>query len=366
MLNYKRYQRHFSVIGLDGQQQLNQARVCIVGLGGIGNPVSLYLAASGIGTLGLVDFDEVECSNLQRQILYTEKDIGKSKAQCTQKRLSELNSEINLITYQEKLNQTNAFEIFKSYDLIIDGTDNFTTRYLINDMACLMDKPFISASVLKDQAQLALFDPKISCFRCLYPNCPPEALVPNCSEAGVLGVTVGVTGTMASNLAINYLLNRIEPKTYSKTLWLYEANTLSWRTISFSKNTHCSSCQKKITNNLNQNTTKPKHHPTFIIETDQIINDALIIDVREPWEIAISPLPLEHINLPLRVIFEDSSVLDSLAHLKLKPIIFICKAGIRSLKAAEYFSKHGFTTLYNFSGGIDLYYQKYLGQISCY
>ncbi|MCF6765294.1 HesA/MoeB/ThiF family protein [Thiotrichales bacterium 19S3-7] len=358
-MDYKRYQRHFPVIGISGQHTLNHANVLIVGCGGIGSPVALYLAASGIGHIGLVDFDRVELSNLQRQILYRESQIGQPKVMVAQKALCELNSTICIKAYDLKLDESSALDLFKLYDLIIDGSDNFQTRYLINDICCQLQKPFISASLLQKQGQVALFNSIDCCYRCLYPQAPPKDQIPNCAEAGVLGVTAGIIGTLSAQLAINYLLADNYDQAHSY-LHLFNSDDVSWQKIQFQGNPSCPGCKLKSYQPIE--TEHLTNQIDSIRETTTMFDDAIIIDVREPWELTIEPLALETIDIPLNSLLNDPSVLTSLADLKQKPIIIICKAGIRSQTACLYLQEHGFTNLYNFSGGIEYYqHQQYLG-----
>ncbi|MCF6776881.1 HesA/MoeB/ThiF family protein [Thiotrichales bacterium 19X7-9] len=354
-MDYQRYQRHFPVIGINGQQKLEDASVLIIGCGGIGTPVALYLAASGIGKLGLVDFDRIEISNLQRQVLYRENQIGQAKVDTAKDQLSQLNSTIDIQAFDLKLNYSHAIELFKQYDLIIDGSDNFTTRYLINDACCQLEKPFISASILQTQGQVALFNGHNNCYRCLYPNPPPSDQIPNCSDAGVLGVTVGVIGTTAAQLAVNYLIDTSQFGQSSNHLHLYHAKTLHWQKISFQGNPNCPACCLKTYQMI-----KTNKKPAPIKAINHIIDDAIIVDVREPWELVMEPLNLETIDIPLKTLLTDTSIITSFEHLKQKPIIFICKAGIRSKEACYYFQANGFEAVYNFTGGIDYYNQQHL------
>ncbi|WP_203250205.1 HesA/MoeB/ThiF family protein [Cysteiniphilum marinum] len=352
-VNYKRYQRHFPVMGIEGQQKLQNARVCIIGCGGIGSPVSMYLAAAGVGTLGLVDFDVVELSNLQRQILFTENDLGVAKSTTAVKHLSQINSDVELIEYNERLDFRRACEIFASYDLIIDGSDNFQTRYAVNDACCKLGKPFISASVLKSQAQLSFFDPIESCYRCLYPSPPPAHLVPNCSEAGVLGASVGVVGTMAANMAVNFFLG----KEIKQHLMIFDSDALTWQSYGFKRNPNCKGC---VTHDfgLEQNN-------NTVIEVQkayQLDPEALIIDVREGWELDIASLDVKVEHLPLAQVMQDS-VLENVN--KAQKIIVICKLGVRSQKAAQKLIELGFENVYNYEGGIARYFEEQQKEI-CY
>ena len=352
-MNYKRYQRHFPVMGIAGQQKLQDASICIVGCGGIGSPVLMYLAAAGVGKLGLIDFDVVELSNLQRQILFTEKDIGVTKSYAGLRHLQEINRDIKLVQYNERLNFERACEIFLAYDLVIDGSDNFTTRYAVNDACCKLNKPFISASVLRSQAQLAFFDPAFACYRCLYPSAPPEYLIPNCSEAGVLGACVGVVGTMAANLVINFILG----KEIKQNLMIFESDQLTWQSYQYKQNPSCKSCVTHEFGVKQEKILGKEIKMLNVLETD-----AFIIDVRENWEIEIAPLDCNCCLIELSNIMQGELPKDLRKDQK---IILICKLGGRSQKAAQKLIELGFKNVYNYEGGIARYYQK-KHQALCY
>ncbi|MCH7928339.1 MAG: molybdopterin-synthase adenylyltransferase MoeB, partial [Candidatus Dadabacteria bacterium] len=209
-----RYSRHLIMpeVGVEGQEKLINSKVLCIGAGGLGSPLALYLAAAGVGNLGILDFDVVDFSNLQRQIIHSEMNVGTLKVDSAKERLEELNSDINITTYNERLTSENAMEIFKGYDLVIDGTDNFATRYLVNDTCVLLGIPNVYGSIFRFEGQVSVFDAKRGpCYRCLYPEPPPPGLVPSCAEGGVLGVLPGIIGTMQAAEAIKIIIEKGTP-----------------------------------------------------------------------------------------------------------------------------------------------------------
>ncbi|MDC0535940.1 HesA/MoeB/ThiF family protein [Francisellaceae bacterium] len=325
-MDYERYQRHFPIIGIEGQQKLLNAKICIVGCGGLGAPVALYLAAAGIGKIGLVDADIVDLSNLQRQIIYKESDINKPKVECAQEALQTLNSTIAIQAYPVRLNADNIHTIIKDYDLIIDGSDNFETKYLVNDICCQLGIPFISASILKHCGQLLISNAKTGCYRCIYPEKTPDDLVPNCAQAGVMGYLVGIIGTMIANLASNYFLSR--EKIEFNTLMVYDSNIMSFKKYKFHQNKSCLACIEHQ---------HPKYESSPIPDYNinpKDLSAFKIVDIREHWERKISPLSYEHIHILLNDIKYLSNPISTS-----KPILFVCKSGIRSNKAAHQYHK---------------------------
>ena len=237
-----RYARHFSLpeFGIEGQQKLKAAKVLVVGTGGLGSPVLLYLTAAGIGTLGLVDFDVVDESNLQRQILFGVDVLGESKTQSARKRLLELNPNLNIDVHETRLTSENALEIIQNYDLVIDGTDNFQTRYLVNDAAYLSNKPLVDGSILLFDGQSSVFMPGQGCYRCLFPTPPPPGVVPSCAEAGVLGALPGMVGSIQAVETIKLILGAGEHLV--GRLLLIDALTMEFRTVMIRRNAHCPLC----------------------------------------------------------------------------------------------------------------------------
>src|SRR5207302_833965 len=243
-----RYSRHLILpeVGMEGQQRLKAAKVLCVGTGGLGAPLAMYLAAAGVGTIGLVDFDTVDASNLQRQIIHSTETVGMLKVDSAERMLKGLNPFLNVVKHNTMLTSANALEIFRDYDVIADGTDNFQTRYLVNDACVLTGKPNAYGSIFRFEGQLAVFGLKDGpCYRCLYPEPPPPGLVPSCSEAGVLGVLPGVIGTMQAIEALKLILGIGRP--LSGRLMLYDALEQSWRTLKVKKNPACPVCGDKPT-----------------------------------------------------------------------------------------------------------------------
>src|SRR4051794_13667193 len=238
-----RYSRHLIMpeVGMEGQQRLKAARVLCIGAGGLGSPVALYLAAAGVGTIGIVDFDVVDSSNLQRQVLFTTDDVGKPKVECAAKRIKALNPFIDVRQFNTKLTSANALDIFRDFDIIADGTDNFATRYLVNDACVLTGKLNVYASIFRFEGQASIFaDPSGPCYRCLYPEPPPPGLVPSCAEGGVLGVLPGLLGLIQATEAVKLILGKGEP--LIGRLLLVDALAMSFRELKLAKDPECPVC----------------------------------------------------------------------------------------------------------------------------
>src|ERR1700680_1223513 len=239
----QRYSRHLIMpeVGLEGQLKLKRARVLMIGTGGLGAPLGLYLAAAGVGHLGLVDFDVVDSSNLQRQVTFTTADVGKSKSEAAKARLSALNPMIEIVSYETRLTSDNALELFRDYDIIVDGTDNFPTRFLVNDACVLLGKPNVYGSIFRFEGQAPVFgSPGGPCYRCLYPEPPPPGLVPSCAEGGVLGVLPGIVGSIQAMETIKLILGTGEPLV--GRLLLYDALAMRFRELKLRKNPECPVC----------------------------------------------------------------------------------------------------------------------------
>ncbi|MDO8954569.1 MAG: ThiF family adenylyltransferase [Gammaproteobacteria bacterium] len=348
-----RYTRHFSVeeIGIEGQKKLKCSSVLLIGAGGIGSPAALYLAAMGIGKIGIVDYDKVELSNLQRQVLFTTSDIGRYKAEEAKNKISALNPNVECKVYNQYLS-TNDAAIIREYDLIIDGSDNYFTRYLVNDLCCYEKKPLISASLFKFSGQLALFNHKgSSCYRCLYPAPPPEGLIPNCAQAGILGVLPGILGCLAVNEAFKILLNN--ENAITDQLIVFDALKLEFKKYPLMHSKECLICSKKVLFSE-----LPRYHPqheSFI--GDMISCEELnmwvqnstkftLIDVREDWEREVCKLPNDK---SIRLSEIDSSEIPAGIGDK---IVLYCKSGMRSQKAVKALNVRGFYHVYYLSGGI--------------
>lgn len=354
-----RYARHFTLpeVGKEGQEKLKNSSVLCIGAGGLGSPVALYLAAAGVGTIGIVDPDTVEASNLQRQILHSQSSIGKTKLDSAQARLNETNPHIKILKHLTKFTSKNAIDIAKNYDLIIDGTDNFPTRYLSNDVAFLLKKPNIYGSIFRFEGQLSVFAPHLGgpCYRCMLPDPPDPGSVPTCAEAGVLGVLPGIIGSLQAMEAIKIILHAGTPPLGK--LVHYDALNTNFKTFNLRKDPHCPLCgdNPTITSLIDYEEfcgTKPPKTMTEITVTElkQKITaglDGPLIDVRLPAEHAQASIPGSQL-IPLPEIEQAASTLP-----KNKPIYIHCKGGVRSARACTYLSNQGFTNLINIKGGMD-------------
>jgi len=353
-----RYSRHLIMpeIGTEGQEKLKAARVLIIGAGGLGSPLGLYLAAAGAGTIGLVDFDVVDATNLQRQVLFSERDIGRSKLEAAKARLEGVNPHIRIQLHETRLTSENALETLRDYDIIADGTDNFPTRYLVNDACVLLGKPNVYASIFRFEGQLSVFDAKKGpCYRCLYPAPPPPGLVPNCAEAGVLGVLPGIIGSLQALETIKLIVHQGEP--LIGRLVLFDALNVTFRQLIIKKNPECPVCgdhptiDRLIDYELFCGSTAetpggPEITPEALKARIDRGEDIFILDVREPHEYQIANLgghliPLN--TLPGRLAELDAS----------REIIVHCKLGGRSAKAVDLLRKSGFSNVKNLAGGID-------------
>jgi len=354
-----RYDRHLIMpeVGPEGQKKLKNASVLCVGAGGLGSPLALYLAAAGVGRIGIVDFDKVDESNLQRQIIHDTASVGSSKLVSAKNRLVALNPFISVETHETRLTSANAVELFKKYDVIADGTDNFATRYLVNDACVLTGKPNAYGSIFRFEGQLAVFGMKDGpCYRCLYPEPPPPGLVPSCAEAGVLGVLPGVIGTMQAIEALKLILGIGRP--LSGRLMLYDALEQSWRTLKVKKNPACPVCGENPTIKapidyeafcgLKEKTVSTI--PEMSVQDLKAMIDKkekfVLVDVREPHEYEIAKIPGSTL-IPLGKLPERFSELDKGAKL-----IVHCKMGGRSAKAVQFLREKGYDAT-NVTGGIN-------------
>ena len=357
-----RYSRHLIMpeVGMEGQLKIKQAKVLCIGTGGLGAPLGLYLAAAGVGRLGLVDFDLVDSTNLQRQVLFGTHDVGTSKTQAAANRLRDLNPDIQIETYETQLTSANALELFKDYDIIVDGTDNFPTRYLVNDASVLMGKPNVYGSIFRFEGQIAVFGaPGGPCYRCLYPEPPPPGLVPSCAEGGVLGVLPGIVGTIQAAEALKLIIGKGEP--LIGRLLLFDALAMKFRELKLRKNPDCPVCGThptvtKLIDYAEFCGIRGEEAPTTVTNIPEISarelkarldrgDDIYVLDVREPHEYQICNIhghliPLG--ELPQRVHELDSS----------KEIVAHCKSGKRSAQAIEFLQKAGFRKIHNLKGGI--------------
>lgn len=353
-----RYSRHLLLpeVGIEGQKKLKAASVLLIGAGGLGSPIAMYLAAAGVGRIGLVDMDVVEASNLQRQIIHGTEDVGRLKIASAQDSLLSINPYICVETYKEKFTAENAMRLASQYDIIIDGTDNFPTRYLVNDVAVLLGKPTVYGSIFRFEGQASVFWAEHGpCYRCLYPEPPPPDMVPNCAEGGVIGVLPGMIGTIQANEAIKIILEQGQPLV--GRLLAMNALDMSFRELQLKKDPHCAICgsNPSITQLIDYQQFCGIAAPT-VDEVPQISAKELaalmgqravsLIDVRTAEEVAICALP-GATHLPLAELDERLDNLQRDAE-----YIVYCKAGLRGDRAVSTLQRHGFSNVRNLTGGI--------------
>ena len=364
-----RYARHLILpeVGVEGQRKLKAARVLCVGAGGLGSPLALYLAAAGVGTLGLVDFDVVDASNLQRQILHSTRDVGRKKLDSAEEKLTALNPALHIVKHETMLSSANALDIFAGYDIVADGTDNFPTRYLVNDACVLTGKPNAYGSVFRFEGQASVFATREGpCYRCLYPQPPPPGMVPSCAEGGVLGILPGLIGIIQATEVIKLILGSDGSplgESLIGRLLLVDALAMRFRELKLRKNPECPVCglhptvkhlvdyqefcgvqppnsqEKTLNNGIPQITAKELKQRLDAGE------DLLVLDVREPWEYQIANLggrliPLNDVPQRLHEIERD------------REIVVHCKMGGRSQRAAEFLAQSGYGNVKNLAGGI--------------
>ena len=369
-----RYSRHLALpeIGREGQEKLKKAKVLIIGAGGLGSPAAVYLAAAGVGTIGIVDYDKVEHSNLQRQILYCNGDIGKPKTAIIKNQLEKTNPNINIITLNKKLTSNNALEIIKNYDIVIDGSDNFPTRYLVNDACVLLGKPDVYGSVYRFDGQASVFNCKNGpCYRCLFPNPPPAHLVPNCADAGVLGVLPGVIGMVQATEAIKIILGKGE--TLSGRLLVCNALSMKFRELNLKKSKNCPVCSENATIkgliDYDQfcNGKKENKNEITVHELKQMIDskeDFVLVDTREKIEqdtCKIKNAKLASFTEIVKGNFEAFSGVD-----KNKKIVLYCHTGNRSAYILHLLKNKGYNNVQNLIGGIDAWAREINQQVPIY
>jgi molybdopterin/thiamine biosynthesis adenylyltransferase/rhodanese-related sulfurtransferase len=359
----QRYARHLILpdVGVDGQQRLKAARVLIVGAGGLGSPVALYLAAAGVGTLGVVDFDVVDVSNLQRQILHGTKDVGRSKLESARARLRDANPHVQVEPHDTRLTSANALDIIGGYDIVVDGTDNFATRYLTNDACVLLGKPNVYGSIFRFEGQASVFGlADAPCYRCLFPQPPPPGSVPSCAEGGVLGVLPGIVGTIQATEAIKLILGIGD--TLAGRLLLIDALSMEFRTMALRKDPACPACgTRTITELIDYDEFCGVPAADTVRDVDDVVeitprdlaerlaraDDTFdLIDVREPREWAFARIEGARL-IPLAQIPASLPSLD-----KTREIIVMCRSGVRSADAARFMQREGFTRVKNLAGGI--------------
>src|SRR6202048_3269586 len=373
-----RYSRHLIMpeVGMEGQQKLKAARVLCIGAGGLGSPLALYLAAAGVGTLGLVDFDVVDYTNLQRQIIHSTADVGRKKLDSAADKLKAINPFLNLKTFDLRLSSENALELFRDFDIIADGTDNFPTRYLVNDACVLTGKPNVYGSIFRFEGQASVFATEEGpCYRCLYPEPPPPGLVPSCAEGGVLGILPGLVGVMQATEVIKLILGIGEPLV--GRLLLVDALGMNFRTLKLRKNPDCPACGTHPTvtelidydqfcgiappaavgplevaqNKAVAEAAVVDGIPQVSVETLKkkldAKEDVFVLDVREPPEV-----PIASLGAPLIPVGSLAQRVAELAEHKNDEIVIHCRSGSRSQKAALILKEAGFTNVSNLAGGI--------------
>jgi molybdopterin/thiamine biosynthesis adenylyltransferase/rhodanese-related sulfurtransferase len=358
----QRYARHLILPGVElgGQQRLKSARVLVIGAGGLGSPVALYLAAAGIGTLGLVDFDVVDVTNLQRQLLHGTADIGRPKLDSARDRIHDVNPHVRVEPHAVKLTSANALEILGGYDIVVDGTDNFATRYLVNDACVLLGKPNVYGSIFRFEGQASVFStPAGPCYRCLFPEPPPPGLVPSCAEGGVLGVLPGMVGTIQAAEALKLALGL--GTTLAGRLLLVDALTMSFRTVTLRRDPACPACgTHTITELMDYDAFCGAPGGTAVPDVDEIVEitprelaarlleaaDLDLIDVREPGEWTIAHLHGARL-IPLGTLGAALDTLD-----RAREIVVMCRSGQRSATAARQLQAAGFRNVKNLAGGI--------------
>jgi adenylyltransferase/sulfurtransferase len=359
-----RYSRHLILpeVGMEGQRRLKAARVLCVGTGGLGSPMALYLTAAGIGTLGLVDFDVVDASNLQRQIIHSTKDIGRKKIDSAEEKLSALNPAIKIVKHETMLSSANALDILKDYDIVADGTDNFPTRYLVNDACVLLGKPNVYGSIFRFEGQASVFATEAGpCYRCLYPEPPPPGLVPSCAEGGVLGILPGLVGVIQATEVIKLILGKGE--SLVGRLLLVDALNMRFRELKLRKNPECPVCgtnptvtqlidydhfcgivpeapqEKNLKNGIPQITVKELKARRDAGE------DIFLLDVREPYEFQIAQIGGK--------LIPQNDVPQRMAEIpRNREIVVHCRSGARSQKIAEFLKQSGYNDVVNVAGGI--------------
>lgn len=360
----QRYSRHLILpeVGIEGQTKLKNARVLLVGTGGLGAPLALYLGAAGVGTLGLVDFDVVDISNLQRQVIHGTKDIGRKKLDSAEDSLKDINPGIRVVRHEVALSSENALDIVRDYDVVADGTDNFPTRYLVNDACVLLGKPNAYGSIFRFEGQASVFATEGGpCYRCLYPEPPPPGLVPSCAEGGVLGILPGVIGLVQATEVVKLILGI--GQTLSGRLLLYDALAMKFRELKLRRNPECPVCgdhptiKELIDYHQFCGVPKPGEEQRQTVPYSELTpvevkakldrgDDFQLIDVREPHEHQIG-------NIPAAVLIPLGQLPQRLAEIdRGREVVFHCKMGGRSAKACELLIASGFTRVFNMKGGI--------------
>jgi molybdopterin/thiamine biosynthesis adenylyltransferase/rhodanese-related sulfurtransferase len=364
----RRYSRHLIIpdVGMTGQKRLKNAKVLAVGAGGLGSPTLMYLAAAGVGTLGIVEFDTVDESNLQRQVIHGQSDVGRSKAESARDAVKEINPYVEVVLHQERLDSTNVMGIFEQYDLIVDGTDNFATRYLVNDAAVLLGKPYVWGSIYRFDGQASVFWSEHGpCYRCLYPEPPPPGMVPSCAEGGVLGVLCASIGSIQTTEAIKLLTGIGDPLV--GRLMVYDALEMTYRTVKVRKDPECAVCGKNPTvtelidyeafcgvisdeaaDAARESTISVKQLKEMLDAREEGGQDFLLVDVREPNEYEIN-------SIPGAVLIPKNEFLNGNALGELpqdKQVVLHCKSGQRSAEVLAVLKGAGFSDAIHVGGGV--------------
>ena len=367
----RRYSRHLIIpdVGMDGQKRLKNAKVLVIGAGGLGSPALLYLAAAGVGTIGIAEFDEVDESNLQRQVIHGQSDVGKSKALSAKESIAETNPYVNVVLHEERLDNDNVMQVFEGYDLIIDGTDNFATRYMVNDAAYFLGIPYVWGSIYRFDGQASVFAPKLvddaPCYRCLYPEPPPPGMVPSCAEGGVLGVLCASIGSIQVNEAIKLLTGIGDPLVGK--LMIYDALEMEYRKLKVRKDPNCALCGENPTvtelidydtfcGALSEEAADAAADSTISVvqlehmlkEREEGTRDFVLIDVREPNEYDIN-------RIPGAVLIPKGEFLNGSALEKLpsdKQVVMHCKTGVRSAETLAIVKGAGYADAVHVGGGV--------------
>lgn len=367
----RRYSRHLIIpdVGMAGQKRLKNAKVLVIGAGGLGSPALLYLAAAGVGTLGIAEFDEVDESNLQRQIIHGMSDIGRSKAESAKESIAEVNPYVEVVVHAERLDNDNVLQVFEGYDLIVDGTDNFATRYMVNDAAYFLKIPYVWGSIYRFDGQASVFAPTLAddapCYRCLYPEPPPPGMVPSCAEGGVLGVLCASIGSIQVNEAIK-LITGIGDPAIGK-LVIYDALELEWRKLKVRKDPSCALCGENptVTGLIDYDafcgavsdeaaeaaagsTISVTQLEAMLKEREEGTRDFELIDVREPNEFEINRIP--GARLVPKGEFLNGNALGDLP--SDKPIVLHCKSGVRSAEVLAIVKGAGYADAVHVGGGV--------------
>lgn len=360
----RRYSRHLIIpdVGMDGQKRLKNAKVLCVGAGGLGSPTLMYLAAAGVGTLGIIDFDVVDESNLQRQVIHGQSDVGRSKAESARDSVKEINPNTEVVLHEDRLDSSNAMEIFEPYDLVVDGTDNFATRYLVNDTCVLLGKPYVWGSIYRFDGQASVFWADHGpCYRCLYPEPPPPGMVPSCAEGGVLGVLCASIGSIQVNEAIKLIAGIGDPLV--GRLMIYDALDMTYRTVKARKDPECPLCGKNptvtelidyeafcgtVSDEAQEAAAGSTITATELKDMMDRGDDFYLVDVREPNEYEIVSIPGATL-IPKGEILSGAALSDLPQN---KPIVLHCKSGARSAEALAALKSAGFADAKHVQGGV--------------